>query len=146
MAYDGPGRLDILVNKAFRSRSIFFKPLQVCFRFLFHLEIPLRFFENGLSLVHPYNIIIHPDSKIGANITMYHNVTIAIKKTGNNKGSPTIEDDVIIYPHSVILGNVSIGRKSIVGAGSVVTHSVPPYCSVAGNPAHIIGKNNSQLR
>ena len=140
MAYDGPGRLNILVNKAFGSRSCLYKPLRFCFRVLFHLEIPQRFFNSGLHLMHPYNIIIHPDSKIGSNITIFHNVTIGAKKTGKNAGSPTIEDNVTICPNSIILGNVTIGRNAIIGAGSVVVHSVPADCSVAGNPARVVGK------
>ena len=48
-----------------------------------------------------------------------------------------IEDDVWIGTRAVILHGVSIGRGSIVGAGSVVTKSVPPYAIVAGNPAKV---------
>lgn len=146
MAYDGPGRLNILVNKTFKSNFFFFRPLQFCFRLLFHLEIPTRFFKNGLYLIHPYNVIIHPDSKMGSNITIHHNVTIATIKTGKNKGAPIIEDNVVIYPHSVILGNVTIGKDSIVGAGSVVVHSVPANCSVAGNPARVVSKPDNHLQ
>ena len=49
-----------------------------------------------------------------------------------------IEDDVWVGTRAVILHGVTIGRGSIVGAGSVVTKSVPPYAVVAGNPARII--------
>jgi serine O-acetyltransferase len=146
MAYYGPGRLNILVNKAFRSRSLFYKPLQTFFRYLFHLEIPARFFYNGLYLIHPYNVIIHPDTMMGSNITVYHNVTMAVKKNGKNKGAPVVGDNVIVYPHSVILGNVTIGRNSIVGAGSVVIHDVPADCCVAGNPARPVGNVDGHVQ
>ncbi len=49
-----------------------------------------------------------------------------------------IEDDVWVGTRAVILHGVTIGRGSIVGAGSVVTKSVPPYAVVAGNPARVI--------
>lgn len=49
-----------------------------------------------------------------------------------------IKDGVWIGNNVIILGNVTIGEKSIIAAGAVVTHSVPPYTIVAGNPAHII--------
>ena len=49
-----------------------------------------------------------------------------------------IEDDVWIGCNAIILRGVTIGAKSIVGAGSVVTQNVPPSVLVAGNPAQII--------
>ena len=145
MAYDGPGRLSIAVNKAFGSKSRLFNPLRFCLRLILHLEIPQRFFESGLRLVHPYNIIIHPGSKIGCNITIFHNVTIGAKNTGRNAGCPTLEDNVTVFPHSIILGNVTIGHDSLVGAGSVVVNSVPAHCSVAGNPARVVGESGNVL-
>jgi acetyltransferase-like isoleucine patch superfamily enzyme len=49
-----------------------------------------------------------------------------------------IEDDVWIGTRAIILHGVNIGRGSIVGAGAIVTKSVPPYSIVAGNPAEVI--------
>lgn len=55
-----------------------------------------------------------------------------------SKGNITIGDDVWIGYGSIILSGVTIGRGSVVAAGSVVTHDIPPYAIVAGNPAKII--------
>lgn len=49
-----------------------------------------------------------------------------------------IEDDVWVGSRAIILKGITIGRGSIVGAGSVVTKSVPPYAIVGGVPARII--------
>lgn len=49
-----------------------------------------------------------------------------------------IEDDVWIGTRAIILHGVNIGRGSIVGAGAIVTKSVPPYSIVAGNPAVVM--------
>lgn len=49
-----------------------------------------------------------------------------------------IEDDAFIGAHCIILKGVTIGARSIVGAGSVVTKSIPPDCIAAGNPARVI--------
>ncbi len=49
-----------------------------------------------------------------------------------------VEDDVWIGSRVIILKGVTIGRGSIVGAGAVVTKSIPPYSIVAGNPAKIV--------
>lgn len=50
----------------------------------------------------------------------------------------TIEDDVWIGSHVVVLKGVTIGRAAVIGAGSVVTEDVPPYSVVAGNPARVV--------
>jgi acetyltransferase-like isoleucine patch superfamily enzyme len=49
-----------------------------------------------------------------------------------------ISDDVWIGANATITPGVTIGRHSVVAAGSVVTHDVPPYTIVAGVPARII--------
>lgn len=55
------------------------------------------------------------------------------------KSAPiTIEDDVWIGAHSIILKGVTIGARSVIGAGSVVTKSIPADCIAAGNPCRVI--------
>lgn len=53
-----------------------------------------------------------------------------------------IEDNVFIGARSIILKGVTIGRCSIVGAGSVVTQSIPPNVIACGNPAKVVKKLN----
>lgn len=55
-----------------------------------------------------------------------------------SKGSIKIEDDVWVGANSVILSGITIGRGSVIGAGSIVTKDVPRYSVVAGNPARVI--------
>jgi maltose O-acetyltransferase len=54
-----------------------------------------------------------------------------------------IDDNVWIGAGAIILPRVTVGRNSIIAAGSVVTKSVPPYTIVAGNPAKVIRKLNT---
>ena len=58
------------------------------------------------------------------------------------KGPVVIQDNVWIGEQVVILPGVTIGKNSIVGAGSVVTKSVPDNCVVAGNPSKVIKRLN----
>lgn len=63
-----------------------------------------------------------------------------IERTAYSKGPVIIEDNVWIGDKATILANVRIGRCSIIGANTVVTKDIPPYCIVGGNPARIIRK------
>ena len=61
-----------------------------------------------------------------------------------SKTSPiVVEDDVWIATHTVITRGVRIGRGSVIGANSVVTHDVEPFAIVAGSPARPIGSRRS---
>jgi serine acetyltransferase len=137
--YVDTGRLSRLIHRVFTSESMLMLPFQILLRIVFHLEISGECFKKGLFLIHPYNIILHKDARLGSNVTIYHNVTVATVWDGKKKGTPVLEDNVIIYPHSIILGNCTVGKNSIIGAGSVVLESVPPNSIVAGNPARVIG-------
>ena len=78
------------------------------------------------------------------------NITFIISSGPNNSklksqyprifGPITVEEDVWIGSESVILPGLTIGKCSIIGAGSVVTRDIPPYSVAAGNPARIIKK------
>lgn len=57
---------------------------------------------------------------------------------GTKSASVIIEGDVWIETHSIILKGVTIGARSIIGAGSVVTRSIPADCVAVGNPCRVI--------
>jgi len=82
---------------------------------------------------------------IGANAiivdTDFHPLDPALRQQVPQNGAvaPTIiEDDVFIGMNSLILKGVHIGCRSVIGAGSVVTTSVPPEVICAGNPARVV--------
>lgn len=60
------------------------------------------------------------------------------EKLSNDDLNVIIEDDVWIGSRALILRGVCVGRGSIVGAGAVVTKSIPPYSVVGGNPAKVM--------
>ena len=92
-------------------------------------------------------LVIGNDVMMGPGVIIYgryHNyerIDIPMNKQGMGDYSPVIiEDDVWIGARAIILKGVTIGKGSIIGAGSVVTKSVAPYAIVAGNPSRVIGK------
>jgi acetyltransferase-like isoleucine patch superfamily enzyme len=68
----------------------------------------------------------------------FRDVNVTISSQGVSTSLVTIADDVWIGANSVILPGVSIGKHSVVAAGSVVTRPVPAYSVCAGNPAKVI--------
>jgi len=65
---------------------------------------------------------------------------------GEVKTAPVvIEDDVFIGARSIILKGVTIGRGSVIGAGSVVPKSIPPFSIAVGNPAKVVGDSRKNL-
>ncbi len=103
-----------------------------------------------------YGVIIetsHPELvSIGKNVEISIRSTIIahfkyIKTKAKTKRDPfvRIEDDVYIGPGVIILPNVTIGRGSVVTAGSIVFESIPPHTMVRGNPAKQIAQCNIPL-
>lgn len=95
------------------------------------------------------SVTIGDNVKIGACVlitdTDAHPVDYMARRNTNEgtKSAPiVIEDDVWIDAHSVVLKGVTIGARSIIGAGSVVTRSIPADCVAAGNPCRVIRRLN----
>jgi acetyltransferase-like isoleucine patch superfamily enzyme len=57
----------------------------------------------------------------------------------NVSGSISLEEHVVCGPNSVILPNVTLGQGAAVGALSLISHSIPPFVIVSGNPARKVG-------
>lgn len=90
---------------------------------------------GGVITGHPYCTILNADA-IGDNFYVNHLVTI-----GEEKGKrPTIGNNVSIYTGAIVIGDITIGDNCIIGAGSVVTKSIPDNCTAVGNPARILNK------
>ena len=84
------------------------------------------------------NVRIAPHVMIVAANHRFDDVTKPIAKQGIERKSVVIEDDVWIAGRANIMAGVTVGRGSVVAAGAVVTHDVPPYSVVAGVPAKVI--------
>lgn len=90
--------------------------------------------------VHPHCVHINCDS-IGHHLIIYHCITIG----GINGKTPIIGNNVTIGCHSAILGDIKIGDNVKIGAGTIVTKSIPDNCTVIGNRAIIVRQNGSKV-
>lgn len=96
-------------------------------------KIGRRFFID-----HGMGVVIGETSEIGDDVLMYHGVTLGGVSLEKKKRHPTIESHVVIGTGAKILGPVTIGRNSKIGAGSVVVKDVPPYSTVVGIPGRVV--------
>lgn len=100
-----------------------------------------------------HNTIIGPVS-IGNHVNLAQNVVVSglnhnfqnpdipIDRQGISTSLVTIGDDIWIGANTTVIAGVSIGKHSVIGAGSVVTKDIPDYCVAVGNPARIIKRYN----
>ena len=109
----------------------------------YNIHIGDNFFANaGLVILDTAPVNIGNNVLIGPQVGIYaayHPLDVATRIAGYEAAKPvTICDDVWIGGHVSILPGVTIGRGAVIGAGSVVTHDIPPMVVAAGNPCKVI--------
>lgn len=115
-------------------------------RFITGVEIhPGAVIGQRLFIDHGMGVVIGETCEIGDNVTIYQGVTLG--GTGKEKGKrhPTIEDNVLIASGAKVLGSMTIGKNSRVGAGSVVLKEVPPNSTVVGIPGRIVMQDGVKI-
>ena len=108
-------------------------------RFLTGVEIhPGAKIGRRCFIDHGMGVVIGETSEIGNDVTIYQGVTLGGTSTKPIKRHPTIEDSVTIFSGAAVLGPVTVGRHSRVGAGSVLVTSVPPHSTIVGIPGRVV--------
>jgi len=87
---------------------------------------------------HGMGVVIGETAEVGDDVMMYHGVTLGGTGFTHEKRHPTIGDKVLLGAHAIVLGPVQIGHGAKIGAGAVVTKTVPPGATAIGNPAQIM--------
>ena len=93
--------------------------------------------EPGLKVIHGLGTVIGAHCVIGSHFTVYQGVTVGDKLGRDTGHRPVIGDHVIVSAGAQILGPVSIGSSTVVGANAVVLDSLPDRCIAAGAPARV---------
>ena len=108
-------------------------------RFFTGVDIhPGALLGRRLFIDHATGVVIGETAIVGSDVTLYQGVTLGGTGKGHGKRHPTVCDGVFIGNNANILGNITVGENSRVGAGSVVLDDVPPNSTVVGVPAHIV--------
>ncbi len=111
-------------------------------RFITGIEIhpgavigPRFFIDHGMG------VVIGETAEVGADVTLYHGVTLGGTSWEKGKRHPTIGDRVTIGAGAKVLGAIEIGHDSRIGANAVVVKSVPPNSVVVGVPGQVVTRS-----
>ena len=127
------------VAHALYSARVPFLPLAIAAiaRSITGIEIhPAATIGQGFFIDHGMGVVIGQTAEIGDDVTLYQGVTLGGTGFATGKRHPTVQDNVTIGSGAKLLGPITVGHGSKIGAGSVVIHDVPPNSTVVGNPGH----------
>ena len=107
-------------------------------RWLTGIEIhPAATIGRGLFIDHGMGVVIGETAVIGKNVTLFQGVTLGGTGKERGKRHPTIGDHVVVGTGAKVLGNITVGASSMIGANAVVIRDVPEHSTVVGVPGRI---------
>ena len=98
---------------------------------------PAATIGRGLFIDHGMGVVIGETAVLGENVTLFQGVTLGGTGKERGKRHPTIGDRVVIGTGAKVLGNITVGSDSMVGANAVVIRDVPEHSTVVGVPGRI---------
>ena len=115
-------------------------------RFFTGVEIhPGAVIGRRVFIDHGMGVVIGETAVVGDNVTIYHGVTLGGTSSEKVKRHPTLESCVVVGAGAKILGDITIGAHSRIGANAVVVKDVPPQSVVVGVPGQIIRRKQQIL-
>lgn len=132
-----------LAHKFWKNNLRFFaRSLSQIMRWLTGIEIhpgakigPRFFIDHGMG------VVIGETAEIGADVTLYHGVTLGGTSLNKGKRHPTLGDRVVVGAGAKVLGAITIGADTRIGANAVVVKSVPENSVVVGVPGQNIARS-----
>lgn len=115
-------------------------------RFFTGIEIhPGARIGDRFFIDHGMGVVIGETTEIGDDVTIFQEVTLG--GTGKEKGKrhPTIKNFALIAAGAKVLGSITIGEYSKVGAGSVVLEDVPDHSTAVGIPGRVVVQNGKRV-
>ncbi|WP_221585746.1 serine O-acetyltransferase EpsC [Microbacterium sp. G2-8] len=95
---------------------------------------------------HGMGVVIGETAEVGDDVMLYHGVTLGGRSLSKGKRHPTLEDGVVVGAGAKVLGPVTIGARSAVGANAVVTRDAPADSVLLGVPAKARARQESDDR
>jgi len=136
------------ISSALRKAGVPFFPRYISQigKFFTGIEIhPGAVIGDGLFIDHGMGVVIGETAIIGNNVTLYQGVTLG--GTGKEKGKrhPTLGNNIVVGTGAKVLGNITIGDNSYIGANAVVIKDVPPNSTVVGVPGRITRQDGKKI-
>ncbi|WP_394191281.1 serine O-acetyltransferase [Paenisporosarcina quisquiliarum] len=137
------------VAHALFKRKLFFlaRVVSQVSRFFTGIEIhPGAKIGRRFFIDHGMGIVIGETCEIGNNVTIFQGVTLGGTGKERGKRHPTLHDNVLVATGAKVLGSITIGENSKVGAGSVVLKDVPPNATVVGIPGTVVVQDGVKVK
>ncbi|MBW4563460.1 MAG: serine O-acetyltransferase [Mojavia pulchra JT2-VF2] len=113
-------------------------------RFFTGIEIhPGAVIGKSVFIDHGMGVVIGETAIVGDHALIYQGVTLGGTGKESGKRHPTLGSHVVVGAGAKVLGNIQIGDRVRIGAGSVVLRDVPSNCTVVGIPGRVTRQNNS---
>ena len=97
---------------------------------------------HNLFIDHGMGVVIGETAEVGDSVTLYHGVTLGGTSLNKTKRHPTIGDHVVIGAGAKVLGAITIGNNSRIGANAVVVRSTPADSVVVGVPGQVVVRDH----
>ena len=94
---------------------------------------------------HGMGVVIGETAEVGDNVTIYHGVTLGGTSSKKIKRHPTLEDNVVVGAGAKVLGAITIGKGSRIGANAVVVKSSPPNSVIIGVPGQVLIRSHERI-
>ena len=139
---DFGGIAEVVKELLGKSENAFINPPFYC-DYGFNIEVGKNLFANyNCTIIDVAKVTIGDNCMLAPNVAIYtagHPIHPDTRRSLYEYGKPVvIGDNVWIGGNAVILPGVTIGSNCVIGAGSVVTHDIPPWTVSAGNPCRVI--------
>ena len=100
---------------------------------------------SGVFIDHGMGVVIGETAEVGDGTTLYQGVTLGGTGKERGKRHPTLGRDVLVGVGAKVLGSVTVGDGSRIGAGAVVVSPVPPNCTVVGVPGRVVRQDGRRV-
>ena len=91
-------------------------------------------------------IVIGETAEVADDVVLFHGVTLGGTGKETGKRHPTVKQGAMLSANAQILGPVTIGKHTKIGAGAVVLKDIPDYATAVGVPAKVVRINGEKVR